>query len=68
MISTREIKLVVSVVGVRADSATEMLNLCAPLAAKLLEPVELSNRLDALSGVTIVSVTAKPTVPVYSVP
>ena len=35
-------------------------NRCAPLAAKLDEPVALSNKLVSVSGVTIVSSTFKP--------
>ena len=62
--SIKEIKSVVSVVEVSAVSERLILNRCAPLAAKLLEPVALSKRDVSFSGVTIVSVTLNPMIPV----
>ena len=65
LILMREIKSV-STTGVSVVEVSERLifNRCAPLAAKLLVHVELSNRPVLDSGVMIFSVTLKPTVPV----
>ena len=65
LILMREIKSV-STTGVSVVEVSErvIFNRCAPLAAKLLVPVELSNRSVLDSGVMIFSATLKPTVPV----
>ena len=61
-IFTNSIKLSTSVSSKSfAASSSLIFNLWAPLAAKLVVPVELSNKLVSSSGVTISSIMLNPT-------